>query len=58
MWTGPTHGSIRLVTGKGVVVAIEQMLALGYGGLLIAFVVLVIVLTAYAIYYLVFKMGK
>ena len=36
----------------------EQILALGNGGLLIAFVVLVIVLTAYAIYYLVFRMGK
>ena len=38
--------------------AYEQMLALGNGGLLIAFVVFVIVLTAYAIYYLVFRMGK
>jgi hypothetical protein len=57
-WTGPTHGSTRLNEEKGVVVAIEQMLALGNGGLLIAFVILVIVLTAYAIYYLVFKMGK
>ena len=58
MWTGPTLESTRLNEEKGVVVAIEQMLALGNGGLLIAFVVLVIVLTAYAIYYLVFKMGK
>ncbi len=48
----------RFVYMEGVVVALEQMLALGNGGLLIAFVVLVIVLTAYAIYYLVFKMGK
>ena len=48
----------RSTIGKGVIVAIEQMLALGNGGLLVAFVVLVIVLTAYAIYYLVFKMGK
>ena len=37
---------------------IEQMLALGNGGLVIAFVVLVVVLAAYAIYYLVFRMGK
>jgi hypothetical protein len=39
-------------------VALEQILALRNGGLFIAFVVLVIVLTAYAIYYLVFRMGK
>jgi hypothetical protein len=57
-WTGLTLESTRLNEEKGVVVAIEQMLALGNGGLLVAFVVLVIVLTAYAIYYLVFKMGK
>ena len=38
--------------------ALEQMLALGNGGLLVAFVVFVVVLAAYAIYYLVFKMGK
>jgi hypothetical protein len=39
-------------------VALEQILALGSGRLLIAFVIFVIVLTAYAIYYLVFRMGK
>ena len=38
--------------------ALEQILALRNGGLFFAFVVLVVVLTAYAIYYLVFRMGK
>lgn len=38
--------------------AIEQMLALGNGGLFIAFVVLVIGLAGYAIYYMIFRLGK
>lgn len=38
--------------------AIEQMLALGNGVLLVGFFVLVIVLTVYAIWFLFFRMGK
>jgi hypothetical protein len=39
-------------------VAIEQMLALGNGVLLVGFFVLVIVLAVYAIWFLFFRMGK
>ena len=38
--------------------AIEQMLALGNGVLLVGFFVLVVVLAVYAIWFLFFRMGK
>jgi hypothetical protein len=56
--TDPTPAALGSSEGREVVVALEQILALGSGRLLIAFVIFVIVLTAYAIYYLVFRMGK
>jgi hypothetical protein len=39
-------------------VAIEQMLAFGNGGLFLAFAVLAVGLAAYAIYYMIFRLGK
>ncbi len=38
--------------------AVEQMLALGNGVLLVGFFILVIVLAVYAIWFLFFRMGK
>ena len=54
-----TEGSTRLLPAEWEVdVAIEQMLALGNGVLLVGFFVLVIVLAVYAIWFLFFRMGK
>jgi hypothetical protein len=39
-------------------VAIEQIFAFGNGGLFIAFAVFAVVLAAYAIYYIIFRLGK
>ena len=43
---------------REVVVAIERMFAFGNGGLFIAFAVLAVALAAYAIYYMIFRLGK
>jgi len=43
---------------REVVVAIEQMIALGSGWLFIGFFVLVFGLAAYAIYFMFFRIGK
>jgi len=40
------------------VVAIEQLFAFGNGGLFIAFAVLAVALAAYAIYFIIFRLGK